>query len=261
MLCVVDDAHWLDPATTDAVLVGARRLGADRVLLLLPPETRPRRRSNATASRKRPDRAPPGRRPGRTWPTPRHGARARGRRWDRSATGGNPLVTSLPTEPARRQGSAPDQLHLSTRVERAFLDRSRLLPSPAQSLLLLAADDTGCGFDVLRGAAATLGLAEETLSPSWPPAFCSWTKARCRWRHPLVRRAVYQAATGDQHRRAHRALADALATSGTPTGRRQRAAAARRRGRRRPQGLAEGWRASVAAHTPRHWAPTTAPRR
>ena len=34
MLCVVDDAHWLDPATTDALLFCARRLGADRVLLV-----------------------------------------------------------------------------------------------------------------------------------------------------------------------------------------------------------------------------------
>ena len=31
MLCVVDDAHWLDPATADALLFCARRLGADRV--------------------------------------------------------------------------------------------------------------------------------------------------------------------------------------------------------------------------------------
>ena len=31
VLCVVDDAHWLDPATADALLFCARRIGADRV--------------------------------------------------------------------------------------------------------------------------------------------------------------------------------------------------------------------------------------
>ena len=34
MLCVIDDAQWLDRATTDAVLVAARRLGADRVAVV-----------------------------------------------------------------------------------------------------------------------------------------------------------------------------------------------------------------------------------
>ena len=34
MLCVVEDAHWLDTATADALLFCARRLGADRVLLV-----------------------------------------------------------------------------------------------------------------------------------------------------------------------------------------------------------------------------------
>ena len=34
VLCVVDDAHWLDPATADALLFCARRLGADRALLV-----------------------------------------------------------------------------------------------------------------------------------------------------------------------------------------------------------------------------------
>ena len=31
VLCLVDDAHWLDPATADALLFCARRVDADRV--------------------------------------------------------------------------------------------------------------------------------------------------------------------------------------------------------------------------------------
>ena len=34
VLCVVDDAHWLDPASADALLFAARRLGADRVAMV-----------------------------------------------------------------------------------------------------------------------------------------------------------------------------------------------------------------------------------
>ena len=84
------------------------------------------------------------------------------------ATGGNPLaLLELPTELSEEQlhGTAPlpTQLHLSARVEQAFLDRSRLLPAPVQTLLLVAAaDDTG-RLPVVRGASATLGVAEDAL--------------------------------------------------------------------------------------------------
>ena len=83
-------------------------------------------------------------------------------------SGGNPLaLLELPTElsPDQLGGSSPlpAQLHLTTRVEQAFLDRSRLLPPPVQSVLLLAAaDDTG-ELAVVRRAASTLGLGEQAL--------------------------------------------------------------------------------------------------
>ena len=34
MVCVVDDAHWLDHASADALLFCARRIGADRVAMV-----------------------------------------------------------------------------------------------------------------------------------------------------------------------------------------------------------------------------------
>jgi len=148
VLCVVEDAHWLDPATADALLFCTRRLGADRVLLLFSA------RDSSTTSF-RPDgieelvlsglptdeaRALLSQRMG-TAPAPEVTERLI------AETGGNPLaLLELPTELSADQldGSAPlpTQLHLSTRVERAFLDRSRLLPTPVQSLLLLAASRT-----------------------------------------------------------------------------------------------------------------------
>ena len=182
-----------------------------------PPETAPRPLSAPTASRAGAYRAPP------------DAARVLlDQRLDTSATevterlivetGGNPLaLLELPTElsrgPAPRRRAAAGPAAPVHRVEQAFLDRSRRLPAPVQSLLLLAAaDDTG-ELTVVRGAASTLGLAEEPSRPPLPPG-CSSPSGVGAVRHPLVRSAVYQAATGEQRRRVHRALADALARLG-----------------------------------------------
>lgn len=134
-------------------------------------------------------------------------------------SGGNPLaLLELPTElsPDQLGGSSPlpTQLHLTTRVEQAFLDRSRLLPEPVQSLLLLAAaDDTGV-LAVLRRAASTLGLGEPALDAATASGLLIAEAESVKVRHTLVRSAVYQAATGHQRRTVHHALADALAGLG-----------------------------------------------
>ena len=220
VLCVVEDAHWLDPATADALLFCARRLGADRLLLVFSA-----RDATATSFRAEgidelplsgldPDaaRALLGQRLG-TAPAPEVAGRLI------VETGGNPLaLLELPAELSAAQlgGSAPlpTQLHLSTRVEQAFLDRSRRLPAPVQSLLLLAAaDDTG-ELAVVRAAASALGVDEQALEAAVASGLLLADATRVQVRHPLVRSALYQAATGEERRRAHRALADALAGRG-----------------------------------------------
>ena len=150
VLCVVEDAHWLDSATTNALLFCARRLGADRMLMVFSA-----RDGAATAFR------PDGIGELQLAALDPAGAREllRQRLGDAPApevterliaeSGGNPLaLLELPTElsPDQLRGSSPlpEQLHLTTRVEQAFLDRSRRLAPPVQSVLLLAAaDDTG----------------------------------------------------------------------------------------------------------------------
>ena len=136
-------------------------------------------------------------------------------------SGGNPLaLLELPSELTAAQlgGSSPlpAQLHLTGRVEQVFLDRSRRLPADVQAFLLVAAaDDTG-DVAVLNGAAATLGLDEHALETAVASGLLVEDGSALAVRHPLVRSAIYQAATGQDRRRAHRALAETLAGVGDP---------------------------------------------
>ncbi|KQW50964.1 LuxR family transcriptional regulator [Nocardioides sp. Root1257] len=219
VLCVVEDAHWLDAATSDALLFCARRLGADRVLLVFS------LRDDAgsfhpggldelvmTGLEDNASRELLGQRVG--------GVLAPGVA-DRlvQETGGNPLAL-LELPPAltasQLEGAAPlpEQLPLSSRVEAAFLDRSRALPTPTQTaLLVVAADDTG-DLTTVRRAVRALGVAEEAVEEAVASGLLVADAQTLRVRHPLVRSAVYQAATGTQRRAVHLALADALTVAG-----------------------------------------------
>ena len=220
VLCIVDDAHWLDPASAGALLFCARRLGADRVAMVFAARADAASRFEApgldevalggldeTASR----------------------ALLAGH-LDGSAadgvvtrlieeTGGNPLaLLELPRELGADQlagaSALPAQLHLTDRVERAFLDRSRRLPDPVQQLVLLAAADGSGRLDVVRDAAHRLGLDGQALRAAVGSGLLVQTEHTIAVRHPLVRSAVYQAAADDDRRRAHRALADSLSSAG-----------------------------------------------
>ncbi len=132
---------------------------------------------------------------------------------------GNPLaLLELPREldTAQLTGAAPlpAQLHLTERVEQAFLDRSRRLPEPVQRVVLLAAADDSGRLDVVRDAARRLGLDEHALRGAVDSGLLVQTDDVVALRHPLVRSAIYQAAADDDRRRAHRALADSLSSSG-----------------------------------------------
>lgn len=220
LLCVVDDAHWLDPASAGALLFCARRLGADRVVMVFAA------RDGAAAAFEAPGLAEVTL-AGLDVEAARAllATRLAGQPADEVAqrliaeTSGNPLaLLELPGEltAAQLEGTAalPTTLHLTTRVERAFLDRSRLLPELVQRLLLLAAaDDTG-QLDVLRRASGTWGLDEAVLQGAFDSGLLVGAGSSVSLRHPLVRSAIYQAATGADRRGAHRALAEALAGSG-----------------------------------------------
>ncbi len=221
LVCIVDDAHWLDPATTDALLFCARRIDADRIVVVFAARDES---ESAFDSEGLVQMVLTGLDPDT--------ARALlGERLDAAPpevierlvaeTGGNPLaLLELPTGLSETQlhGSSPlpEHLWLTDRVERVFLDRSRRLPADAQLLLLVAAtDDTG-HLGTVRRAAASLGATEQALDRAFQSGLLLSDATTVKVRHPLVRSALYQAASDVQRRRVHRALADALAGIGDP---------------------------------------------
>ena len=216
VVCVVDDAQWLDSASTDALLFATRRLEADPVAMVFAA----RDTDDRTFA---PDGVPSLRLDGlgaasvRALLAENAPVVVAAEVSDRllAETGGNPLaLVELPTglSDAQLAGSVPlpAQLLLTAGVERVFLDRSRRLTAAAQTLMLVAAaDDTG-RFATVQRAAATLGVPPDAVAEAERSGLLVISGDTVTVRHPLVRSAVYQAATANQRREVHRALADAL---------------------------------------------------
>lgn len=216
LLCLVDDAHWMDEASAQVLAFVARRVAAERLALLLcvrdPTEDgdlRPFiglpevRLSGLTESEARALLAASVRTPLDEEVRDRVVAEARG----------NPLaLLELPRSapPARLAGGfeLPTALSVPRRIEDMFHQRSRDLPSETQLLLLLAAaDPTGDGALLWR-AAETLGIEARAAEPAEEAGLLT-IDSRVRFRHPLVRSAVYGACSEPDRRRAHGALAAA----------------------------------------------------
>jgi DNA-binding CsgD family transcriptional regulator len=221
VLCVVDDAHWLDEASASALSFVARRLEAEGVVLLVAARDEDPRRFDAAGLPQLEvgglDRAAVA-----ALLAERAAVTVDPQVRDRlvEQTDGNPLaLTELPSLLTAGQLSGkeplPPQLPLTDAVQRAFLERVRRLPADAQTLLLVAAaEDTGRQATVLA-AAATMGAGASALDAAEEAKLVRVLQGgSLDFHHPLVRSAVYQAATMSQRRQAHRALAAALHRQG-----------------------------------------------
>ncbi|MGY1814971.1 AAA family ATPase [Blastococcus sp. SYSU D00820] len=216
VLVVVDDAHWLDDASAAALLFAARRLQAERVALLFAardgeayafetPDLPTVVLGGVTGTDA--DELLTARADGAVDPAVR----------DRlvTATGGNPLAlgelaAALTPDQLAGRAPLPTPLPLTGGVERGFLDRVRPLSAPARRFLLLAAaDDTG-RLSVVRDAASRLDIGDDALDEAEGVGLLRVDGDTLTPYHPLVRSAVYRAATSAQRRAAHRALADVL---------------------------------------------------
>ena len=216
LLCLVDDAQWLDDASADALVFVARRLEAEGIVMLFGAREGDVRRFEAPGL--------PELRLGGLDPS------AAGTLIDRSAgielspelrdrlvaeTGGNPLaLLELSSALSEAQLSGAETvlapLPVSARVEHAFLARVHRLPEETQTLLLVAsADDSGELATVLR-ASAQLGAEAEALDGAEQAGLVHVRGMRLELRHPLVRSAVYQAAPLSKRQAVHGALASVL---------------------------------------------------
>ena len=204
LLVVVDDAHWLDRPSAEALTFAARRLTAESLALLF--AMREGEGTDLGAALPTIELEPLEVAPSMELLHERFGSMiaVKVARHLAEATGGNPLalleVAALLDEGERAgRDPLPDYLPASESVDRTVRRALRRLPPEARrALLVAAASDSTMGGDVAA------------LEPAEDAGLVRIHAASVSFRHPLVRSAVYHAASADERRAAHRTIADLL---------------------------------------------------
>jgi DNA-binding CsgD family transcriptional regulator len=212
LLCVVDDAHWLDGASAEALVFVARRLQADPIAVLVGAREGDARSFDAHGL---PELRLAGLRSAEAAALLGGDLPAVVRDELVGVTGGNPLaLLELPAALSddERAGRAPLRLDLplNERIERAFLARVAPLGDEARRMLLLAAADESGGVGTLLRAAEGVGIGPDALDAVERAGLLAADGPRVRFRHPLLRSAVYRSAGFADRRAAHEALAAVL---------------------------------------------------
>jgi DNA-binding CsgD family transcriptional regulator len=198
----VDDAHWLDGSTADALLFAGRRLLADPIavvvavreglpsfvdgarLPVLPLVGLDREAAAALVGDDAADRL-------------------------YAATAGNPLALLELASEAPRLPELPIDapVPIVGSVAREFVRRAESLPEETRrALVVAAASDTGELQSLERAFPGCL----EQLLPAEAAGLVRLQDGRVEFSHALARSAVYGAAPPEERRAAHRALAGAL---------------------------------------------------
>jgi DNA-binding CsgD family transcriptional regulator len=214
LICLVDDAQWLDRASAQVLGFTARRVAADPVGLVFAAREPGAELAALTElevgglqdddARALLDSALSG------------PLDERVRDLIVAETGGNPLaLLELPRGlspaelaggfglPGARPGTAP----LTGRIEDSFLRQLDALPAPTRRLLLLAAADPSGDPSLVWRAAARLDLPVEAAEPAAEAGLAEFG-TRVRLRHPLVRSAAYRSASHADRQAVHAALAE-----------------------------------------------------
>ncbi|WP_214410552.1 AAA family ATPase [Sphaerisporangium fuscum] len=203
VLCLVDDAHWLDRSSLDALTFAARRLGAEGVGLIMAtrgdhmpglPEIRLRGLSAAAATAMLEDAT--------LSPALRYRVLAEAQ--------GNPLALIELPAALRDDATAqrPGALPLTSRLRAAFAGQVDHLPEPTQTLLLVAAVADRLGEVLAAGERFGIGAAD--LLPAEKAGLVAVDERAVAFRHPLIREAVYQRAPLSLRLAVHAALAEVL---------------------------------------------------
>ena len=212
LVCLVDDAQWLDQVSAQTLAFVARRLLAEPVALVF--AVREARDDHELAGlpelviaglRSRDARAlldsvlnGPVDEPVRERIV--------------AETRGNPLALLelprglTPAELAFGFG-LPDTMPLDSRIERGFLRRLEPLPVDTRRLLLTAAVEPVGDASLLWRAVDRLGIEPEAAAAAEATGLIE-LGPRVRFRHPLVRSAAYRSASREERQDVHRALAE-----------------------------------------------------
>jgi DNA-binding CsgD family transcriptional regulator len=220
LVCVVDDAQWLDRASAQVLGFVARRLLAESVAIVFAVRERSEDQELGTLpvmvvgglsdadARALLDSATPG----------RLDERVRDRVVAES--NGNPLaLLELPKglTAAELAGGfgRPDARPVANLIEQSFLRRVRALAVETQRLLLAAAAEPVGDVTLLWRAAEVLGIGADAAAPAEADGLIE-LGARVRFRHPLARSAAYRAAAVRERQEIHRALAEVTDPSADP---------------------------------------------
>jgi DNA-binding CsgD family transcriptional regulator len=211
LLCVIDDAQWLDRASARVLAFVARRLLAERIAMVFAA----REQIVSLAGFAELQVEPLGHRDARALLDSILPGRLDERVLERIVveTHGNPLaLLELPRglTPAQLAGGfgLPTALPLSTGIEQSFTRRLVRLPRDARQLVLLAAAEPLGDPALLWRAAEQLGIPETAAQAAELEGLLRLDGA-VTFRHPLVRSAVYGAAEPTERRKVHLALAEA----------------------------------------------------
>jgi DNA-binding CsgD family transcriptional regulator/tetratricopeptide (TPR) repeat protein len=213
-ICVIDDAQWVDAASLQALSFVARRILADPIVMIF------------AACKRREDQIISGLPELQLRGLSDHDARTLlaatlpGRLNEQvreniiAEAGGNPLAllelhrVLSPAELAGGFGLAQAS-ELTTRLERGFGKWLTGLSADTKTLLLIAAADPMGEPRWVASAAERLGIPECAVETDEAAEFVS-VGSQVRFRHPLIRSAVYRSSPISERRRVHQALAEVV---------------------------------------------------
>jgi len=212
LLCVIDDAQWLDQVSLQTVAFVARRLLAEPVAVVFTA-----RDAGAAALAGLPELVIRGLRDGDARELLESvmvgGIDPRVRDRIVAETRGIPLaILEVPRSVSAIELAGgfwiSGKRSSTAAIEDGFVSRIRSLPEPTQRLLLLAAAEPVGDATLFLRAAAQLAIPVDALAPAEAAGMIEFGP-RMHFHHPLMRSAAYRAADLTDRRAVHRALADA----------------------------------------------------
>ncbi|KUI32674.1 LuxR family transcriptional regulator [Mycobacterium sp. GA-2829] len=213
-ICLIDDAQWVDRASLQALAFAGRRLSADPVAMIF--AARDLQAEQELAALPQMHLGGLADADARALLSSMMPARLDDIVRDNilAEADGNPLALlelnrALPRAQLAGGYGLTAAKSLATRIEQSYGQRLGELPSKTRMLLLLAAAEPTGEPSWLWAAAARLGIGVDAGVPAEQSGLVS-IDTRLRFRHPLVRSAIYRDAVPSERRQAHAALAEVI---------------------------------------------------